>query len=180
MWIGDDPVDPGLIGEVVESQVTVRAFSRYKDLGVSSTKQMTAYQAYACGTHQTAAITALVKKMKEVADATADANAKLPTGAAQRIALVAVGGSNTSCRTYQGKGLLVLSQKDFDGAFADTMAHEGAHGIFEFHATAGGGKAGARVPDPLALRVADLFTLGTMPMSSSPAHTGDLCGRRRC
>jgi hypothetical protein len=157
VWIGDDPVDPGLIGEVVQSQVTVRAFSRYKDFGISS-KQMKAYQAYACGTHQTAAITALVKKMKEVADATADANAKLPAGVAQRIALVAVAGSNSRYRIHQGKGLLVLDQKSFeDGTFADTIAHEGTHAIFEFHATAGGGKAGARVPDPLALRVADLF-----------------------
>jgi hypothetical protein len=156
VWIGN----AGLVGEVVQSQVTVRKFSLYEELGVSSTKRMNQYQAYACGTHQTATITAQAKKMKEVADATADANAKLPAGVAQRIALVVVFGDASSAgyRTHQGKGLMVLDHESFEkGTFADTIAHEGAHAIFEFHATAGGGKAAARVPDPLALRVADLF-----------------------
>ena len=169
VWIGH----AGLVGEVVQSQVTVRTFSRYEDLGVSS-KQTSEANAYACGTHQAATITAQVKKMTEVADATANANAKLPAGVAQRIALVVVFGDASSAgyRTHQGKGLMVLDKESFEkGAFADMIAHEGAHAIFEFHATAGGGKAGARVPDPLALRVADLFArLATT--SLVPAPTG--------
>jgi hypothetical protein len=155
VWIGY----AGLVGEVVESQVTVRVFKTYEKLGVSS-ERTSEHVAYACGTHQTATITAQVERMKEVAAQTAKLNAKLPAGVAQRIAMVVVFGDPSSAgyRTHQGKGLMVLDEESFEkGTFADTIAHEGAHAIFEFHATAGGGKAAARVPAPLALRVADLF-----------------------
>jgi hypothetical protein len=55
-----------------------------------------------------------------------------------------------------GKGLIVLSEDDFDaGTFPATLSHEASHAIFEFHSVAKG--AEGRKPDPLALRVADLY-----------------------
>jgi hypothetical protein len=155
VWIGH----PGLVGEVVQSEVTVRVFKTYEELGVSSERTSESV-AYACGTHQTATITAQAKRMKAIADQAAKLNAKLPAGVAQRIAMVVIFGDASSAgyRTHQGRGLMVLDEESVDkGTYADTLAHEGAHAIFEFHATAGGRNAAARVPDPLALRVADIF-----------------------
>jgi hypothetical protein len=52
----------------------------------------------------------------------------------------------------------VLSQDQFDaGDFEDTIAHEGSHAILEYHIAAGGKDLSKRIPDVLALRVADLF-----------------------
>jgi hypothetical protein len=154
VWIGY----AGLVGEVVEAGVTVRIFESYDDLAIDKRPE---YQAYECGPHDLAPIPDHVKKMRDVALKTAALNAKIPGAAAQRVTRVAIIGdaSENAYRTAFGEGLIVLARTDFDaGTYADTLAHEGSHGIFEYHSVVGSKDAKARVPDPLALRVADLYS----------------------
>jgi hypothetical protein len=152
VWIGY----AGVIGEVVESGVTVRIFVKYEeDLKI---KRMPEYKAYECGKHDIKPIPDIVKKIKQVTAKTAQMNDKLPGAAAQRVALVAIFGdsSNAGYRTTGGKGLIVLGRDEFDaGTFESTIAHEGSHAIFEYHAVRGGAKS--RVPDAFALGIADLY-----------------------
>jgi hypothetical protein len=153
VWIGN----AGLVGEVVEAGVAVRIFESYDDLGIDKRPE---YQAYECGPHDLAPIPDHVKKMRDVAGRTAALNAKLPAGAKQRVTRVAIigGSSENAYRTALGEGLIVLARTDFDaGTYADTIAHEGSHGIFEYHSVAGSKDEKARVPDALALRFGDLY-----------------------
>jgi len=154
VWIGH----AGLLGEIVETGVTVRIFMNYDELGI---KQRPQYQGYECGKHELPPIADVVKKMKKVAQKTAEMNKKLPAAAtAQRAALVAIMGDKGSSayRSAGGQGLIILGRDEFDaGNFESTIAHESSHGIFEFHSVRGGKEASARTPDPLALRIADLY-----------------------
>jgi hypothetical protein len=66
--------------------------------------------------------------------------------------------SSNAYRWASGHGLIVLGVDDFDsGAYADTLLHETAHGLYEHHSVRKG-KLEDRVPDALALRISDLFT----------------------
>jgi len=148
---------PGVVGEVVESGVAVRIFRSYEDLGVKGSGA--GYQNYECGKHDAPPIPDLVKKMRKVAQTVAKFNASIPKeGTTLRVALVTIIGdrSGNAYRTANGKGLIILSQDDFDaGTFDATLFHEASHAIFEFHSVAKG--AEDRQPDALALRIADLY-----------------------
>jgi len=168
VWVGH----AGLVGEVVADGVAVRVFRSYEHLGITSTKTAP-YVVYVCGDHKSKAITTLAAGMKKVAQTTASVNAKLPAGAVARTELVVIFGDESSAgyRVHQGKGLVVLDEESFaKGRGADTLAHEGGHGIFQFHATSGRQSGSARVPDALALLVADLFVrLATTKQVSMPS-----------
>jgi hypothetical protein len=156
VWVGY----AGLLGEVVANGVTVRVFRGYEKLGITADRT-SEYVKYLCGDHKSKEITSLASAMKVVAAIAGKMNDRLPKGAPQRTAMVVIFGDASSAgyRVHHGQGLVVLDEESFEkGSAADTLAHEGAHGIFEFHATGGGKGAGDRVPDPLALRIADLFT----------------------
>ncbi len=148
---------PGVVGEVVESGVAVRIFRSYEDLGVKGSGA--GYQNYECGKHDAPPIPDLVKNMRKVAQTVAKFNASIPKeGTTLRVALVTIIGdrSGNAYRTAIGKGLIILSQDDFDaGTFDATLFHEASHAIFEFHSVAKG--ADDRQPDALALRIADLY-----------------------
>lgn len=149
VWIGDG----GLIGEVVEQGVAVRMLRDWGAVGVKKP------EAYECGPHDRAPIPGWVKKMRDVARLTAVANDKLPAGSAQRTAVVAITGDSSSSayRVANGRGLVIVGVDVFDaGTYPDTIAHETSHGLYEHHSIRKG-KPEARAPDPLALRIADLF-----------------------
>lgn len=165
VWIGY----AGIVGEIVSDGVTVRIFVEYSELGMTGA----AFRDYHCASPDKRPVPDVAPKMKDVAARTAKLNERIPAGAPQRIALVTVYGdkSNAAYRTADGKGLLTLDRESFDaGTYGDTISHEGAHAIFEYHATAGPAPEPAppvdagepaperpRVPDAVALRVADLF-----------------------
>lgn len=148
---------PGIVGEVVESGITVRIFKSYDDLGVKGSGA--GYQNYECGKHDAAPIPEIVKKMRQVAQITAKFNVSIPDSAKKlRVALVAIFGdkSANAYRIAHDQGLIILSEEDFNsGSFSETLFHEASHAIFEFHSVAKG--AESRKPDPLALRIADLY-----------------------
>jgi hypothetical protein len=153
VWLGY----PGLVGEVVEGGVTVRLFEDYDDLPLT---KRPGFQAYECGPHDLPPIPELVAKMRNVARKTAATNAKIPGGAEQRVTRVAIIGdsSENAYRGALGQGLIVLARTEFDtGSYPDSIAHEGSHAIFEYRSVRGSKDPAARVPDALALRVADLF-----------------------
>lgn len=155
VWIGH----AGLLGEVVEAGVTVRILMDYDNLGIKKRPQN---QAYECGKHDLPPIPDVVKKMKRAAQIAAEMNKLIPTTAtALRVALIAIfgGSSENAYRSANGKGLIVLGRDDFDaGQIESTITHESSHAIFEFHSLAGSADASARVPNPLALRIADIYT----------------------
>jgi hypothetical protein len=152
VWIGHE----GLLGEIVEKGVTVRMLRGWKAVGITDAPEP---QAYECGAHDRAPIPAWAKRMRDVARITAGVNDKLPKDSPQRVATVLVTGdaSSNAYRWANGHGLIVLGIDDFDsGAYADTLLHETAHGLFEHHSVRKG-KLEDRVPDALAVRIADLF-----------------------
>ena len=153
VWIGH----AGLIGEVVDAGVTVRIFMTYEELGI---EHKPGFQGYECGEHDMPPIPDVVNKMKKVAQKTAEMNKKLPeTATAQRVALVMIYGvDGHAYRSAGGQGLIVLGRNEFDaGNFESTILHEGSHAIFEFHSVRGSKDVSTRTPDPLALRIADLY-----------------------
>jgi hypothetical protein len=155
VWIGY----PGIVGEVVESGVTVRIFRTYDDLGIKL-EGYADYQAFECSDdHGRAATTPIAKKMSEVAKIAAKFNSKIPAAALQRVVLVTIMGdsSGNGYRVVDGKGMMVLSDDDFNaGRHADTIAHEVSHAIFEYHSVRIDPEK--RIPDTFALRIADLYS----------------------
>jgi hypothetical protein len=153
VWIGHN----GLLGEVVANDVTVRMFRDWKAVGIEQAPEP---QTYECGPHDRKPIPDWVKKMRDVARLTAAANAKLPAGSPQRVAVVGIAGDSSSSayRIANGRGLVVVGTDEFDsGAYADTLLHETAHALYEHHSVRKG-KLEDRVPDALALRIADLYS----------------------
>jgi len=154
VWIGY----AGVLGEIVEAGVTVRILLDYDDLGLKKRPQS---QAYECGKHDLPPIPDVVKKMKKAAQVAAELNKLIPTTAtALRVALIAIfgGSADNAYRSANGKGLIVLGRDDFDADIIEsTITHESSHAIFEFHSLAGSAKAAARVPNSLALRIADIY-----------------------
>jgi hypothetical protein len=151
----------GIIGEIVEAGVTVRLAKSYKDLKMVG-RFGNDYEAYECGAHDSPPIPDLAARMRKAATKVAEMNTYIPDGAApQRIALVMVSGSETIVTTASryvlvgGKGAVELSIADFEGDLDSSLAHEGAHAAYEYHLV--GKQPGGRVPDPLALKVADVF-----------------------
>lgn len=151
VWVGL----PGLIGEIIEGGVSVRIHKTYDELGIGGSAMNT----YVCGDHQTPAIPPLVEKMKRVARQAAKMNQRIPADAKrQRITRVVVTSKESATRVFAGEGLILLTNQDFEGErIENTIAHEGSHAIFEFHSVRKG-KPEDRVPDALALSVADLYT----------------------
>jgi hypothetical protein len=168
VWIGKS----GLVGEVTAEGVAVRIFVPYGDIGIEGRQ---GYRSYECGEHHSS-LESLVNKMKDVALKTAWLNEKIPAGArAQRVALVAIhGGSAASAyRMANGHGMILLSADEFGrGAWQETIAHEGAHAIFEYHSVHL--DPATRTPDPLALRIADLYVkLGETKRVAEPSAKFD-------
>lgn len=151
VWIGH----PGLVCEIVEAGVRVRIFRTYEDLNI----HLPGYQTYECGNHASAAFAELAKKIKRIAQKTAIMNKKIPTTAKeQRVTRVMICQKSSGFRVFDGEGLIVLEEKDFQSdKYEDTVVHEGAHAIFEFHSVSKGA-ASARIPDNLALQISDLYS----------------------
>lgn len=143
----------GILGEIADSDVTVRIFLTYKDIGV---KALPEYQDYVCRHHDAApSVTDTAKKMREIAKLAAQFNNSIPkSAAAKRVALVAIDDTalTTGYRLANGKGMIWLKGDEFRSAsYKETIFHEGSHAIFEAHSPTGG------KPDPFALRFADLY-----------------------
>lgn len=142
----------GIIGEVVESGVTVRIFLSYKDLKV---ERMPEYQDYVCRNHGSSLVEDTVKKMREIAKLAAQFNSSIPkSAAAQRVTLVAIddAAATTGYRLANGQGFIWVKGEEFRSAsYKETIFHEGSHAIFEAHSPTGG------KPDSFALRIADLY-----------------------
>lgn len=142
----------GIIGEVVESGVTVRILLGYKDLKV---ERMPEYQDYVCRNHGASPVEDTVKKMREIAKIAAQLNNSIPKSAAAKgVALVAIddAAATTGYRLANGQGMIWLKGEEFRSAsYKDTIFHESSHAIFEAHSPTGG------KPDPFALRIADLY-----------------------
>ncbi|MDJ0719872.1 MAG: DUF4157 domain-containing protein, partial [Prochloraceae cyanobacterium] len=151
VWIGL----PGIIGEVVEAGITVRIFKSYKELGV---RQKPEDRAYACGRYNVSAIQTVVNKMKLIAQKVAYFNKKILKSKMQTtLVLIDPGAAETGFRLSKGKGLIILNQKDFNkGAYLDYIAHEASHAIFSPHGE-DYKKPSQRVPDSLALHIANLY-----------------------
>jgi len=154
VWIGNAE----LVGEVVESGITVRIIIDYGELGLKTSPK---YHAYHCGMHDMSPLPDIVKKMKKAAQTAAEMNKQIPTTATtQRVALILIYGDRSASgyRVADGKGLIVLSREEFDAnQIESTITHEGSHAIFEFHSVTGSTKPADRVPDAFALRIADLY-----------------------
>ena len=156
VWIGKI----GLVGEVKKG-VTVRVFKEWKeDLDIAP-------RDYVCGNEpdrphtpdmekKVAEVNEKLQKilelMKKVGEKMTQMNAKIPENAPQRVALVAISKMDSCFGMANGKGLIVLSEKDFNES---TIAHEGAHAIFAYHRLSGA--AMERGPDPLASGFAKLY-----------------------
>jgi uncharacterized protein DUF4157 len=148
VWIGS----AGIIVEVVEAGVSVRIFRSYDDIY----HDIKTPESYVCGKPDTSPIRELEKKMQGVARKTAKLKAKFPkTAMEQQIALVVIQEVDQGYRVANGKGLVALYELSFKSEYEDVIAHEGAHAIFEFHSVHK--DPAKRVPDALALRIADLY-----------------------
>jgi hypothetical protein len=146
--VGND----GIVGEIVDSSVTVRIYLTYKDLKI---KRMPESQDYVCRDHEASSVADTVKKMHEIAKLAAQFNNSIPKSAAAKgVALVAIDDTalTTGYRLANGQGMIWLKGDEFRSAsYKETIFHEGSHAIFEAHSPTGG------KPDSFALRIADLY-----------------------
>jgi len=144
VWIGNG----GLVGEVEEAGVKVRIFKPFADIN------QTGPQSYVCGKHDRPPIPDLTNKMRNTARKTAALNANIPeTAIRQRVALVVILANIPSkYAEANNQGLIMLKEEDFERGL-DTVAHEGAHAVFEYHLRG----SDKQKPDTFALRIADLF-----------------------
>jgi hypothetical protein len=142
----------GIIGEIVESGVTVRIYLSYKDLKV---ERLPEYQDYVCRNHGASLVGGTVKKMREIAKLAAQFNNSIPKSAeAKQVALISVDDTavTTGYRLANGKGMIWLKGVAFRSAsYKETIFHEASHAIFEAHSPTGG------TPDPFPQRIADLY-----------------------
>ena len=155
----------GVIGEVKEAGVTVRAERSYKQLGISApvdphsrlgTSTMTDLQFMACGKKSWRTLAALAAKMRATAKPIAAANAVLDPKSPRRVELVLVANEESRQHFVDGQELVTISQDDFDKAGPETAAHEASHAVFDSH-TYDVKDPTALAPDTFALRFADLF-----------------------
>jgi hypothetical protein len=142
----------GIVGEIVDSKVTVRIYLSYKDLKIT---RLPEYQDYVCRDHDASSVADIVKKMHEIAKLAAEFNNSIPKSAeAKGVALVAIDDTapTTGYRLANGHGMIWLKGDEFRSAsYKETIFHEGSHAIFEAHSPTGD------KPDSFALRLADLY-----------------------
>ena len=132
-------------------------FRYHKDLAMDliETNRATVYH---CGKHPNINLVAKVKKLREVLSKVEQLNNKIPDKSTFKIKYVFVAANvSERFRTANNKGVLFLSSNTLDTGIVDAAAHEASHGIFEHHSTAGNADPAKRVPDNLALQVADIF-----------------------
>ena len=162
LFAGND----GVIGEVVDAGVTVRAQRSYKQLGIEApvdptsqfeTATMTDLQFLSCGNRVFPALHQLAKEMLKAAQQVAAMSEAIPKGSPWRVKLVLVVNEASRLHFADGEPLITLSHEDFDRSGAESAAHEAAHAVFESHSHSRPGDPDALAPDAFALRFADLF-----------------------
>ncbi len=161
-----------LIGEIVESGITLRILIPYKDLGIKQKTKKTKLngkwnenvvkdlvEVYHCGKHPHKSLSDYVKALKNIAKQIVTVNQKLPAGSAWRTELVVIAaGVNEAYRTANGKGVIELEIKNIkDTIVIDSAAHEAAHGIFEHHRYSGNTDKSKVKPDNFALNMASVY-----------------------
>jgi hypothetical protein len=132
-------------------------FKHNKDLDMDliETEKATVYH---CGKHPNINLVDKVKKLRVVLSKVEQLNNKIPVKSTFKIKYVFVAANASErFRTVNNQGVLFLSSNTLDTGIVDAAAHEASHGIFEHHATAGDADPAKRVPDNLALQVADIF-----------------------
>jgi hypothetical protein len=156
----------GIIGEVVESGVTVRAARSYGQLGISApvdpkskfgTSTMTDLQFMACSGKSFASLSGLPDRMRLVAKPFAATNRLLAKDSPFRVELVLIATEASRLHFVDGKSLVTMSQDDFDNAGPETAAHEASHALFDSHTNTDRKDPTALAPDTFSLRFADLF-----------------------
>ncbi len=141
--------ETGIVAEVVDSGVTVRAERGYAQLGIDGDPDPKRF--IACGTGPLKALSALAEGMRSVARQIAVTN----RSSARRVELVLITSETSRLHLVDGKPLITISHADFDKAAQETAAHEGSHAVFEGHSHPV--DPSVLAPDTLALRVADLW-----------------------
>jgi hypothetical protein len=170
-----------IVGEVVDSGVTVRAELGYKDLAIEApvdpksqfgTANMTDLQYLSCGNRAFPKLQAFGTAMRSVAKQVATVNGAIAAGSPWRVEQVYVVTEASRLHFADGKALLVLSHKDFATAGPETAAHEASHAVFESHSHPDPKQPDALAPDAFALRLADLFLrlaeTPSVPLPSEP------------
>lgn len=139
-----------VIAEVAAGGVAARIQLSYKDLGITRAPEPRTYH---CGKHPSkSGLKKLAERLKKAANLAADLNSRTPSGFPLKTAVVAISrGANSSFRESGGQGVIVVKQEE---PWEDTIAHEGAHGIFASHL---GEPRTALAPDPLAKGITELF-----------------------
>lgn len=165
VYIGNSAI----IGELTHGDLVLRIkmdYSEFKvedilkynkdlDMDLIEKKSATVYH---CGKHPNINIVNKVKKLRVVLSKVEQLNNKIPAKSTFKIKYVFVAANvSERFRTANNKGMLLLSSNALDTGMVDAAAHEASHGIFEHHATAGDADPAKRVPDNLALQVADIF-----------------------
>jgi hypothetical protein len=164
-----------VIGEVVESGVTVRLGTSYAALKIEApvdpksefgAATMTELQFLACTNRAFASLEAAAKKLRAVAQAVGRVNGAIAAGSPWRVEQVFVVSEASRLHFADGRALITIDHKDFANAAAETAAHEASHAVFESHSHPDPAKPDALAPDTLALRLADLFLRlsGTAPV----------------
>jgi hypothetical protein len=152
VWIGRSAI----LGEVVDSGITVRIYKTYGELGI---RQEPGDQAYACGQYDKALLQKIINKMRRIARKVAYLSKKALKGQQlqPKLVLIASGGAASGYRLSNGKGVIVLNLKDFHSKrYLDFTAHEMAHAIFASHSQEYKLRS-QRVPDAIALHIAELY-----------------------
>jgi hypothetical protein len=165
VYIGNSTI----IGELTHGDLVLRIkmdYSEFKvedifkynknlDMDLIETNRATVYH---CGKHPNINLVDKVKKLREVLSKVEQLNNKIPAKSTFKIKYVFVAANvSERFRTANNKGVLFLSSNTLAMGIVDAAAHEASHGIFEHHATAGDTDPAKRVPDNLALQVADIF-----------------------
>lgn len=165
VYIGNSTI----IGELTHGDLVLRIkmdYSEFKvedifkynkdlDMDLIETNRATVYH---CGKHPNINLVDKVKKLRGVLSKVEQLNNKIPAKSTFKINYVFVAANvSERFRTANNKGVLFLSSNTLDTSIVDAAAHEASHGIFEHHATAGDADPAKRVPDNLALQVADIF-----------------------
>ncbi len=177
VYIGDSTI----VGELTHGDLVLRIKINYnefkvedifkynKDLDMDQleTNRATVYH---CGKHPNINLVDKVKKLREVLSKVEQLNNKIPAKSTFKIKYVFVAANvKERFRTANNKGVLFLSSNVLDTSIVDAAAHEASHGIFEHHTTVGDADPAKRVPDNLALQVADIFVkLGNTKPAAVP------------
>jgi hypothetical protein len=158
--------DGEIIGEVVESGVTVRTSRGYAAFSIEApddpqsrfgAKTMSDLQYLACAKRPFKRLEDTAKQLRAVGKAVGSVNTAIAAGSPWQVKQVFVVNEASRLHFADGHALITIELKDFDSSAAETAAHEASHAVFESHSHPDPGKPGELAPDTLALRIADLF-----------------------